>query len=100
MVEIKTRRIQWGDHSTKFLSMEKAAAVVPYLQMGTGFALVIATQDKVGIYSLLHASAITQYEKGFSKNRQPDGSQGNEFVAFIPNDKFITFDIDENEIWK
>jgi hypothetical protein len=92
MVEIKCRNVKWDKYPSKFLSMEKMAKVVPFLQMGVGFALVISCEDKVGMLPILHASSITQYEKAMSMNKQPDGTSGPEFVAMIPNEKFTVLE--------
>ena len=90
LVEIKCRDIK-PDYPDIWLPCSKVAAVIPWMQMGYGFAFVVATTEVVYIYTCLVNSNMNEFKRGLVKrnNRGEGFGDKPELAIHIPMDKFI-----------
>lgn len=101
--ELKTRNCRWEDYPDWMLEQGKFGQMVPHLHTGVGFQYIIATYDKLAIWTALHASKVQDYRRNINGRRDRNDPKDMKLCIYIPSDDFYVAELTKDErtkLWK
>jgi hypothetical protein len=95
--EFKSRNCNWNKYDDWMLEQGKFGQVVPHLQTGVGFQYIIATYDKLAIWTALHASSVSGFRRDIGGRVDRGDDADVKLCIYIPANKFWTTELNDEQ---